>query len=249
MESVLRNVKLENHPYPWLHTEACLSDELYGRLEYSRPDMSWITKETYGNKRYDKGALEILHSNVPLIWKEFTHFHTSKEFWLEWCAKLGHIARFHYPWLEWAFRKRLEDLDVGIRGQTDKDIYLDCQLSVNTPTKEQSLVIGPHIDNPQELYGSLLYMRPKEDNSEGGNFRILDAGRPKIFNKREVANSHVWSEKSYERNTYVGFLNTPYSVHGVTERKPSEQPRLMVNISIEMCDKHKKLFNPEVYRG
>jgi hypothetical protein len=50
----------------------------------------------------------------------------------------------------------------------------------------------------------------------------------------------------YKHNTFVSFLNTPYSVHGVTQRKITEEPRLMVNITLELVDK--KLFNPEVYR-
>ena len=28
----------------------------------------------------------------------------------------------------------------------------------------------PHVDNPVEIYAGLLYMRPRTDNSTGGNF-------------------------------------------------------------------------------
>lgn len=248
VESVLNNITLYEKPYPIMASPSCLSAGYYKALADLRPDPEYITDSDANNKRYDKGALDILNDDsMPKIWKEFVEYHTSQAFWHEWIMRMGDYTRFYYPWLEWAFKKKLENLKAGIRGTRDADVYLDCQLSINTPCKEKSKVIGAHIDNPSELYGSLLYMRAEEDDSLGGEFEVYKCKSvPRVTGKRLIDNAERASIYPYKANNYIGFLNTPYSVHGVSEREITKHPRLMVNISIELCDR--KLFNPEIYR-
>lgn len=246
--SVLSKVRLSSEPYPICIATDCIPE--YEELSATRPDWRRIAgdKAEQNNVRCDVGALEILYSDFPVtnIWKRFVREHTSREFYQEWLEIFRPQLNFYYPWLEWALGKPLEDLNIGIRGQEHSDIYLDCQLSINTPVKEKSSVIGPHLDNPTELFGSMLYM--KNDDAKGGDLLVYEVEKPSVYGKRSIKNGTPVAKIPYEANKYIGFLNTYKSVHGVTEREVTENPRLMVNISIELCDKRKKLFNPELYR-
>jgi hypothetical protein len=246
--SVLKNVRLNSFPYPHCFTANALPDNEYNSLSSTRPDWKLIAgdKAVLNNVRVDMNAITALnHSDVSWVWKKFIAHHTSRQFYLEWLTKFAPYVRAYYPWLEWALRKPLDQAIIGIRGQSTADLFLDCQISINTPVKEKSSVIGPHLDNPTELYGAMLYMKTDD---EGGDLDIYGVGRPIITGKRLVSNGKWWSTVKYQPNTYIGFLNSQYSVHGVSERDITDKPRLMVNMSIELCDDRKKLFNPEVYR-
>ena len=245
MHSILGNIKLLSYPYPAVFSERCLPEDYYRKLQDTRPE--WRGSIEGNNKRYDTHAYEILSDyTVPQIWKDFVGFHTSARYWIEWCRVFGDSVRAYYPWFEWAMGKKLEDLDVGVRGEQGKDIYLECQLSINSPVQEKSSVIGPHLDNPTELFGALLYMR--DDSTAGGDFEVHLCDNPKIMGKRLVTNSEPVLTLPYAKNSFAGFLNTYKSVHAVTPRDVTPNLRKMVNFTIELCDEKKKLFNPEIYR-
>ena len=123
----------------------------------------------------------------------------------------------------------------------------DTQFVVHNPIKVGT-TRTTHIDNPQELYAGLLYFRQPNDKSTGGDFEIFDAPKLKRVNKyrgREVTQD---TEKTlvktikYEPNTFVMFLNTGKSVHGVTPRQNAEVERLSINIIAETRSKQNLLF-------
>ena len=252
---LFENMSIERHPYPHGFSLNALPDDEYHALYDSRPDWRVIAGSRAGedNVRIDWGALECLASDqISDVWKEFITRHVSPKCWLAFVKKWGDTIRLAYPWLESYHGKRLEDFDVLPRGINDwADIYLDCQIGINTPTSGNKSVIGAHLDNPTELYGSLLYMRDPEDVASAGDFWI---GRLppiiKVNGKRLVDYGCVPHRTvAYQANTYAGFINTAHSIHGVTTRHASDKPRLLVNFSVEFDKNKLKLFDPELYRG
>lgn len=252
MHSVLDNVRRSDSPFPYAITDSCLPGDYYHTLVDTRPDWRLIAgeKASKSNIRCDMHAHEIINSDISETWRQFVYQHTSNGFWQQFVSLFGDSIRLYYPWLERAYGKRLQDMRTGVRYiDKDIDIHMECQLSVNTPAKERSRVIGPHLDNPTELYGSLLYMRDPDDTTDGGELEAYNLYKkePIIQGKREVLNVTPSMQKvPYATNNYFGFLNTPRSVHGVSERAASGKPRLMVNVTIELMNM--PLFNPEIYR-
>lgn len=255
-KTILDNVEVHIYPFPHCVATEALDWDDYYNLYDARPDWKFIAgnKADESNIRIDIPAIEALEStHISHIWKDFIKAHTSQEYWERWTSIFGPMVIFCYPWIEWAVGKPIEKWKTAVRySKEEADVYLDCQIGINTPVKHESSVIGPHLDNPEELYGSILYMRDPADTSEGGDLEAYELmEKPLIYGKREIElgqDDEVFTTVDYAPNNYFGFINTPYSAHGVTPRTATTRPRQIVNINIELCSKHKRLFNPEVYR-
>lgn len=250
---LLDNVEVFKKPYPHCTSTKCLDDELYQKLFYNRPAWELIAgkRKDENNVRIDWTALQCLNSeHVADVWKDFISYHVSRNYWLTFVKVMGDMVRLQYPWLESFFGKKLEDFVIAPRYSVRQaDIYLDCQIGINTPcTASESTVIGMHLDHPSELFGSLLYMRVPDDDNLGGNLVISDDGI-RLTGKRNVEYD-IRNNKAleYKANSFFGFVNSLRSVHGVTVRFATEKPRLLVAASMEFDPKRIQLFNPEVLR-
>lgn len=233
---------IQEFPFPFAVTKQCFPEEIYNELVKTRPSWKAIMcgREIENNKRIDMPASLLLKSDhLAPIWRDFIEYHTSRNFYLKILDKFeGYFEEF-YPHLT-IMRK----YKTAIRYSGDEaDIYLDCQLSINTPVKEKSTVNTPHVDNPLELWASLLYMRDPEDTA-GGDLVIHKCVRPPIFQGRREAEQDCirnYARVGYQPNTFVCFVNSPISIHSVTERDITDSPRLLVNISLEF--KKEPLFD------
>jgi len=147
---------------------------------------------------------------------------------------------------------------AGVRRHSDTagecELALDCQVGINSPvTVEGTSVIGPHLDNPTELYGGLFYLRHPEDVAVGGDLVVYewkDRQKRGFVEKRYIDPSHVIERGSipYGPNRFVWFLNTMEAVHGVTVRQRSLLPRRLCNIIAETYPTVPKLFDVSAYR-
>ena len=54
----------------------------------------------------------------------------------------------------------------------NSDVLLEAQISINTPVRTKSSVLGIHVDNSNKLFAGLLYLRKPEDDSVGGNLNL-----------------------------------------------------------------------------
>lgn len=238
--NVLMNIsKVREYPFPHAGSFSCLPDNIYDELVKTRPPLIY-DKGEYNNKRMDCNANTSLKSDtLPPLWKDFIEYHTSHAFYLKILEHFGYYFKQFYPQL-----KKMKDYKTAIRYSGEEaDIYLDCQMSINTPVKEKSTVNHPHVDNPLELWASLLYMKEPDDNA-GGDLVLHKCIKPPTFHGRRQADlecirpvMHI----PYSPNTYVCFINSPMSIHSVTEREVTDKNRLMVNISLEF--EKEKLFN------
>ncbi len=239
--SILQGVSWETTSRtPYLHgtVNRCLSPSHYHLLALGRPTVAEVLhgRPTGSNARYDLNAHEALAlPSLDHLWREFVLYHTSIFFWRELVALFGNDFSRVYPRLTSGWMHKAK---VGVRG-LDKgcDVYLDCNIGINTPNENVSRVRGPHIDNPVELWAAMLYMRAPGDDSTGGDFIIYQLDREFRFHgKAEVPDEDVTEFElvPYEANRMVYLMNSLDAVHGVTPRDATPHPRLLVNIIVEL---------------
>jgi len=240
VHSVLaRAGKVNLHPFPHIVIEDCLPEEYYNRLYETRPIVDMVGLGQ--NKRRDIKSKNLLKMDLTDQWRAFIRYHTSKAFWKE-VYELFPLYE-HYPEIYW----KREEMSCSYRGGLG-NLSMECQVGINSPPTVSSSVRGPHLDNPIELYGSLLYMRDPKDCSLGGNLQILKLkSHPKFYDKLQIDEEYVevCATVPYKANTLVMFLGTNLSFHAVTPREPSEFIRNFVSIAGEMPH---KLFKAQYMR-
>lgn len=250
--SLLSNAKLSDvktDPFPHIIIRDPVPVELADELIHTYPLISTLTKgEPYGsNKRYDYTLKDIRERhNVPEIWSEFIEAQAGDEFVQKFFELFGpHIEKI-FPDVS-AQMKPWGKIQKGIRAVDsfeDKDILVDAHISINTPVVgTPNSVRKSHVDDPMKLYSGLFYLRPDGDDSKGGDLELyrFKSRKYKMFGQ------HVFSkfvEKvatiPYEKNVLILFLNTPYSLHGVTVRQKTDKARYFVNLVGEV---EKPLFD------
>ena len=217
-------------PYPHFVIENALPQKVYEQLEKEWPKEQLLSTEPFDSGIcYRLKADEMLKpKKVSNLWKEFTEYHTSMEFYKQMTKVFGDLV------------PHIEDLTLSPRGwDTGHDkIGTDCQTVMHKPINYSSRTA--HIDNPREIYAALLYMPYKEDQSTGGEFQIHETHDTiSEVNKnggREVKEKAGKIVKTipYKANTLVVFCNnSTRCVHSVSARKNAVLHRRSVNIIAE----------------
>lgn len=230
--------EVREYPYPYGKTYTCFPPDIYKLLADSRPSMNGLDKN---NSRFNIFANEIINSNkIPGIWKDFTTYHTSQNFYRVILSKFGRYFNEFYP------QHDFEKFTCGVRNGGDRaDIYLDCQISFNSPVLKKSTVSVPHLDEPHELWASLFYMR-EPDDSAGGDLVLHKCRQiPKMTGKRCISPNDLIDVDTirYEANSLACFMNSAGSVHSVTEREITNKCRLFCNINLEFPNDAQELFD------
>ena len=268
------NLKLK--PYPHIVINNALDEEIYKKLENEFPSNETINE--LDNSNYDLSQQNVrLQSNsinaleskkIPDLWKLFIEYHTSREFFNEVRKAFGKNIIDNFDNIVNKMKekniKNVQDLTLGKRNEKNYDLQMDCQIGINTPCTQKSHVIGPHIDNLNEIYAGLFYMKSKEDKGSGGDLEIYETKkkyknlkkfkeiikfRPKIDKiingrkyvaKREFFPDDVKVIKKikYEKNTFVIFLCDINSIHGVSKRDINPISRRLINIICESYNKN-----------
>ena len=228
--SVLQNFKKEKHffnePYPHIVIENCLPLKTFEMLYENFPvqtvkdNFKLVDGHTYRGLANDFiGSKRV---EAKQCWIDFFQYHTSQEFYNE-VLTIFNETRW------------IKNEKVKVRHtEGDAKIVTDTQFVIHQPTTGTTR--STHIDNPLEIYAGLLYMRQRGDNAKGGDFVIYDAPEiDKVVAKtgREIPKDIEKKEHKkiiYKENTFVMFLNTNKSVHGVTPRENALHDRLSINI-------------------
>ena len=236
MYSVLQNKSnmiFNFSTFPYLIIDDALPIDLYNKLKSNFPSNEKIIgqNEYKENYAYRYNANHSL--NDPEIsdeWKEFIKYHTSFDFLNDFYDIFGNsIKKIYKVEKEKLFNKN----SIGVRFQKQSRFNLDCQFVINTPTTGVTSVIEPHLDNPIEFYAALLYMKDDNDDSKGGNLTTYTfKDRPSFYGKSRVREDKInlLEEIEYKKNRLVMFLNSPYSLHGVTKRSNTNFYRKYINI-------------------
>lgn len=192
------------------------------------------------------------------LWTQVVKYHVSQAFYREVLRVFGPAIREVRPGLEkqmMSFRQhKLEEAKLAVRyTETEKDdLRVDCQVGINTPSRgKQPLgVRGPHHDRMVEIWAGLLYMRDDKDRSTGAALSIYKCKAGKYTCKEipdedkakygmSTRQNHEQYRRSdlavvntvpYSKNTFVMFINTNFSIHGVSPRSPSPLSRRLVNV-------------------
>ena len=232
--SVLAKAPEVNYfPFPHIVIKDALPEKLYQQLLETRLPWEQIMKlmgtpEGF-NMRYDAKAAQLMTlPGVAKVWKDFVSYHVSGQFWRDLLQVFGEAIRIAHP-------RFSTDEPIGCRYLDHTPILLDCQMGINSPCLDKpSRVVGPHIDNPKALFAGLLYM----GEEGGGNLQIMRWKGKRIY-KTEGMGHRIPDEAvevvdmiPYAHNTFVGLINTPDSVHAVTERR-SDVPRLLTNFLVD----------------
>ena len=259
MTSILDRITEEHvhsEPYHYLNTTEALEPGYYEDLAARFPDIPAIIgmfgqdkakqQLSENNELMHIRGLDAFNDDLPIdpIWRDFMRFHFSNDFFRQIVRHLGDGIRQSYPDLEQRLGKSLDALTVQPRDGEDQgaDILIDIQFAINTPVRETSSVRKRHVDDPKKLFAGLFYMRAPEDDSIGGDLEICRWwGEPQFKNPHipghQVQNTHIQDYQvelmntvKYGANTLLIFVNSPFAVHGVTERQPTPHLRRYINM-------------------
>jgi hypothetical protein len=224
---VVRQDVLPSHDYETLDSEfPSLTQMLGGRSNFGN------------NEAVRLSVRQVLGSNqISPIWKDFFAFHTSSDYWREIIRIFGQHLRQEFPRLEERVGRRFEDWRVVPRGYSgDAEVRLDCQFVMNTPVVAVSTVKSPHVDLCDKILSSLFYFRSAQDNVNGGDLDLYAWRRKPRFVKHRTLQQDIEISRtvSYAANTFVAFVNSEKSVHGVSPRGVTTIPRRYINFIAEL---------------
>ncbi|MGH8612994.1 MAG: 2OG-Fe(II) oxygenase [Gammaproteobacteria bacterium] len=148
---------------------------------------------------------------------------------------IGEHIRALHPALE-AQIGRLDQASIGWRRPgAIEDVVLDCQFGINSPLDRPSRVRSVHCDHHHKLFNALLYMRTDDDDSTGGDLVLYQLRGARIWGHKGdpygIPDDHVTqvAQIPYRANTLVLFVNSPISLHGVSERQPTKHVHRYLN--------------------
>lgn len=229
-------------PFPHIVIENALPANYAKSLTNSFPTNLFSYKDN--NTRLDYSALETMNdTNVKSYWKEFIDYHSSESFFFE----VLEIFKNNISEADYKKFIKMKTLKRGFEIQKNNTVYLDAQISINSPVNKPSSVRKIHVDNSNKLFSGLFYLRLQEDDSVGGNLELYKWKDSYTFNEKikiyeEGLNPKfcdLVKEVEYRNNVGIIFLNSIDSLHGVSERQETKHPRCFVNL---VCETKKDIF-------
>ena len=231
-------------PYPHVIIKDCLPLAVYENLYENFPvqevkqNFNLVEGHTYRGLAND--FIRSKRVVAKQCWLDFFEFHTSQQYYNQ-VLKIFENDLQGNSWLT--------NENVKVRhSEGNTRIVTDTQFVIHEPIKAGTTRTS-HIDNPLEIYAGLLYMRQRGDKAKGGDFVIYDTPQiDKVVEKtgRQIPKSFGELKEnktiSYKENTFVMFLNSNKSVHGVTPRQDPGHDRLSINIIAEIEKKTNPLF-------
>lgn len=230
-------------PYPFVVVPDALPSDLCDALISEYPRLGILGVDAaQNNSRWSIPAPDVSqNADIARVWKDFVAYHASPAFFDECVRVFGdHIVRL-YPHV-FPTHDALRATRIGVRDRDPEDscdLFLDAQISGNTPVQRASSVKSIHVDSEHKLFTGLLYLRTPDDDSVGGDLDVLrlrpdltDAQRNRRFDGMFIDDDLVEQvmRVPYRRNTLFMFVNGPDSLHGVTVRQPTQHPRLFLNL-------------------
>lgn len=244
--SKLSRSSIVDLPYPHVIIENALPSDIYEQLSLSFPTDYLLSKSPYvlNDRGHTKRFLykDFHHySGLASIWNEFAAANTSSDFF-------NTVINFffepsiskYYP----SLLGQIKSLNIANRTLNDKldsgKCLTDFQLVANLPVNDSHSSRSPHLDNPQQLYALLFYMKEKHDPSIGGGLQLFSPRRSALSathqRGRALSAEHLSLSKllNYSENTAILFLNTRCSYHAVQPIYEQQFVRRSINIIGEL---------------
>ncbi|MDA1311505.1 MAG: 2OG-Fe(II) oxygenase [Proteobacteria bacterium] len=243
MKSVIASLdksEIQDDPFPHIVKRNALDPGLFKDLLAEFPKLQHFPGSTDGsNVRLTLPIGDAQNSRyVTPLWRDFLSAHADTEHFFALIELFGEHVKSMYPKAE-KFLSNADKLNVavkGLDGGAGAHVLLSSSIDANTPvTGAATSVRGPHVDNPTKLLVALLYLRD-EDESEGGDLLLFRLKQGRALRESVLPGCHFRDDSveyvktvRYEPNTLFVWLNSPQSIHGVSPRIPTAQPRQFCN--------------------
>lgn len=229
-------------PFPHLVVPDALPAEVFESLRASTGAFTAAVAARYkGPNRYHRLSASELRSGaggvLPRCWEDFIETHVGPGFFHRALALFGSHLDSARAVIEPLVGRTLEQCTVAPRFEGAGEVQLDCQYVHVSPALEPASPLGPHLDREVALWGGLLYLG-EQSGGGGGDLELCRFRSPEqraYWRDRSIARRDVSVERVIPArpNTYVLFLNSPDSVHGVTPRLAGGGGRDLVNFVCE----------------
>ena len=233
-------------PFPHFIIENALPIDLYTRLSNSFPLEFLLSgsSSVINDRGHTRRFLQKDFSSYPQLdplWLQFANENTNSSFFR------AATEFFMQPIIDKLYSGLLPKLSKlpikhrSLNNQLDKGSLLtDFQFVANLPDSDSHTSRTPHLDNPQQLYALLYYMRDDLDTSIGGGLQLYKA-KETAFSAvhqrgRSIDEDHLQEKYTlhYAPNTAIFFLNTRSSYHAVQPIYNQKLPRRSINIIGEL---------------
>lgn len=223
-------------PFPHLVVEDALPPAVFERLLRTRPTPSpgnrpslRVPTPAWMLRRFDF---------YDPAWRAFATAHTRPAI----ARRVQQLFADHLP----PHCPRVEGKRFGLVGLDSHpacDVLTDARLEVITATGDTwgSHRRG-HLDTPNRLFTALYYLRPPEDDSEGGGLDLFRWRRPPTAQEKvafELDEETVIERVAtlpYRGNTLVCFPQSVDALHGQAPRGPTSHDRAYVFITAEVAE-------------
>jgi hypothetical protein len=233
-------------PYPHLVVEDALPKAIANTLVADMPPLYVFTRgrPPGSNVRFRLPSPRALSDpRISSAWKDALRacVDASQEFLERTLSRLGGHLLALFPDFESRFGP-IEELRAVPRDTPNRkrnEVGLDAQLIVNSPPLvDGTSVRGPHLDWPDKLISALLYLRPEEDDSVGGDLELYTPvdGTLLFDAHNEVPLEQVRRVRTYpyRHNLMILPLATPLGLHGVSPRGRTSRPRYHLHVAGEL---------------
>lgn len=249
MRSLLQGLtsdQIRLDPFPHVVVQDAMDADVYAALCKGFPPFRLIGwsggRPPPSNHRYQLSAWPLSNfTEVAPVWKDFARLHSSPEFF----AEVVSLFRDHWPEaLKQALGGSLLGHSMGLILRDEPGaarILQDARCEINTPvTGPASVSRGAHLDTSNRLFTCLFYVRPPEDDSEGGDLQLFRwrNGPIEEFDSFQLPDEAVELVATipYRANQVVIFPQGINALHGVGLRQPTPHTRQYVFISAELAD-------------
>lgn len=241
----LSRSQLRLTPFPHYIISNALPSDQYDYLSNHFPDELLIQDSSHvvNDRGHTKRLLSRSFSNCPALdpaWSDFADTHTSSDFFQ---AITSYFFKDEIDHLYPSLRKKLKKVPLARRKGDQSDVgklLTDFQIVANLPQEEAHVSRSPHLDNPQQLYALLFYMRRSDDSSIGGGLNLFahhtSALSASHGRNRSISEEHLEliDTLHYASNTAILFLNTRSSYHSVQPIFAQSVLRRSINIIGEL---------------
>ena len=244
---------LECFPFPHAVIDDFLPANLCNKLIETYPDIEAIdprAKENNFRFLYNMKDSQ-KDERISKEWKETLEYLSSPESFYEISSFFKEELLKRYP-STFKSEKQIKNLKVGIRGihsYLTKDVLLDAQVRGNTGDMNPSCVQGAHIDAGIKIYSGLLYLRPENDDTKGGDLEVRELTPKELYKLSDKQKALKFYKSGayidpkytkinkrvpYSKNTLFLFVNSLDSIHSVAERAPTKYTRKFIGFTAEM---------------
>lgn len=225
-------------PYPHLVVENAVDEDLCRALVNHFPPLAVFTGgRRFGDnvKMYYSAQRAAGDARVAPIWKSFLNDHLTPAFYQQVLRVFRPFLVEEHPGLE------LDALRLGVQGRDGFDtcdILLNASLGIHTRVAGQArLERKPHVKDHDKFLEGFLYLRPDDDQAEGGDyefFSVRHGARPRFERWAQTDRDCLNLERTvpYRKNTLVMVVNTRRSIQALTARGPGQRPLMYFNLTV-----------------